>query len=164
MTFPSRRPEARRAEYERNIETTRMRYERQKTTVGYARKILAQEARVPASEVPDELAQAKCLHLQIVRDVRSRERDELPPVLAKEYLEGKTTYQLAKEYGIDRGRVAAILTERGIKLKHRLVCKHGHSMTPENTAISSEGWRRCRKCQRARTKASAERKKLHERP
>lgn len=29
-------------------------------------------------------------------------------------------------------------------------CDHGHEFTPANTAITSEGWRRCRECHRIR--------------
>lgn len=39
-------------------------------------------------------------------------------------------------------------------------CRHGHEWTPENTAITPQGWKRCRACHRAKMKRLNDNKRL----
>lgn len=44
---------------------------------------------------------------------------------------------------------AASKGRMGRKKSQRMHCKHGHRYTPDNTAITQEGHRRCRECENA---------------
>lgn len=152
MTFPSRSPERRRAEYERNIARTKRRYAEHKETPDYARMILARELGLPKQDVPTALVEARFRQIQLRRAIRDAEQERLYPKIRDKYLAGATVRELADEHGFDRGRVAGLLKDSGITPKRRPECRNGHAMTDENATYSPEGWRRCRKCACERTR------------
>lgn len=146
MTSPSRMPEARRAEYLRNKDARRKAYDQAKDGLQYARRVIAQQTGLLVADVPIALAEAKIIQLRVARTVKEGQESKLYPIIREQYLRGRTTYQIAAEFGFERARVAAILKQAGIVLKRRPLCRHGHEMTAENAAFTEAGYRRCRKC------------------
>ncbi|WP_143066870.1 hypothetical protein [Sphingobium sp. YR768] len=148
MTYPSRTPEARRAEYLRNIEAVKRREARRKECIEYARRILAREIGCQQADVPIAMAEARFKQINLRRAIRSAQQDALYPAACGDYESGLTVRQIAEKYGFDRGRVTAILKAVGIIPKFRAYCKNGHEFSGSNLLISKEGFRRCRQCSR----------------
>ena len=159
MTFPSRTPERRRQEYERNLATTIRWQQALKEKPAYARRILAAEMGVKASELPDDLVEARLEIIKLRRAIHSAECERIYPKIVKRYQAGEIAKDLAKEFRLDLQRVLNVLRDAGVEIKRRPFCIHGHAMDAENTRFSKEGWRYCAECSRQTARRSAQRKR-----